>query len=214
MSLTTPKLVCFDIGGVLIRIVGEPQEAFFRAGEKLPEHMPWEELWPQLLALYNSFELGEMNETQFFLECSELTTMDPEKIRNVWRHWLVEPFPGVTRIIEKAKQSGITTACLSNTNIFHWNIMTGDGKDALPLSRLDRHFTSFDLKLAKPNSEIFSYVENAAGVSANEILYFDDSQVHISAAHAQGWQAHLITPSELPAQQMERVFKGFTELKV
>ena len=214
MAPTTPKLVCFDIGGVLIRIVGEPQEAFFRADEQIPDHMPWETLWPKLLALYDRFELGEMDETQFFIACSELTNMPSEKIRNVWRHWLVEPFPGTPRIIDKAKQTGITTACLSNTNIFHWNIMTGSGKDALPLDHLDIHFTSFDLKLAKPNSEIFSHVEKATGFAPNEILYFDDSQVHISAAHTQGWQAHLITPSELPAQQMERVFKSFAELKI
>jgi len=212
MNRTTPKLVCFDIGGVLIRIVGQPQEAFLRAGEELPSHMPWEQLWSQTLALYDSFELGEMSVGQFLERSSELTKMSKEQIANVWENWLIEPFPGTPRVIERAKQTGILTSCLSNTNLFHWQMMTGTGKDALPLDQLDIHFTSFELNLAKPNPEIFTFVEQKTGLAPNEILYFDDSQIHISAAHQQGWQAHLITPSELPAQQMERVFQRFPEL--
>ena len=214
MRPVAPKLVCFDIGGVLIRIVGDPQEAFVRAGEAVPAHMPWEALWGKLLAVYDAFELGQMDETHFFSDCSELTQMPVQNIRNVWEHWLVEPFPGNLRIIEMVKDAGIQTSCLSNTNIFHWNVMAGTGKNALPLNQLDMHFTSFELKLAKPNSEIFSYVETNMNIKPEEILYFDDSQVHISSAHQQGWQAHLITPSELPAQQMERVFKSLPGIQV
>ncbi|MDP1721836.1 MAG: HAD family hydrolase [Candidatus Gottesmanbacteria bacterium] len=50
-------------------------------------------------------------------------------------------------------------------------------------------------KLQKPDSRIFTLAEKEAGISGGEILFVENSQVHIEAAKIIGWQIFLYDSS-------------------
>jgi len=60
---------------------------------------------------------------------------------------------------------------------------------------------SGDVKLIKPNSEIYEMLVWRHGLEANETLFIDDTAANVEAARALGWRAiHCTAPLALAAQ--------------
>ena len=97
----------------------------------------------------------------------------------------------------------VKTACLSNTNARHWELITDPANPSyLPVEALDHPWGSQHLGLAKPDPAIYRKVEELAGVAPQHILFFDDIPENIDAAAACGWQAELVsrdTDNPIPA---------------
>ncbi len=58
---------------------------------------------------------------------------------------------------------------------------------------VDVWFFSAELRLAKPDPEIYAAVTDALGVPGEQVVFFDDRQVNVDAARGAGWDAHLWT---------------------
>jgi len=89
------------------------------------------------------------------------------------------------------KVRGISTACLSNTNHQHWEIM----RDISAFAAIQHRHASHLFQLEKPNQAIFRAFESATQARAVDILYFDDLAENIAAATQAGWRAELIDPN-------------------
>ena len=91
------------------------------------------------------------------------------------------------------------TFLLSNTNIIHWEYFTTQLKE-FGFSGLDEFFEkdyySHDLKMRKPDLDIFKYVLNDSNLIARETLFLDDNLKNIEAAQMAGIPSIQIT-SEL-----------------
>ncbi len=105
------------------------------------------------------------------------------------------------------------TACLSNTNRRHWRMMVTPGAHHLPLDRLWRRFTSFEIGAMKPSPDVYRHVEVAAAVEPREILFFDDNAANIAAAREAGWAVERIDSDGDPVKQIREKLSSEEMLK-
>lgn len=116
---------------------------------------------------------------------------------------LLGPYAGTLELVREMEATGVVTACLSNTNEPHWEVMSESGR--FPnIARLQFAALSHRLRLEKPQPEIYRELERMVGAAGEEVAFFDDSPVNVQAARALGWNADTIDPAADPAAQIRR----------
>ena len=206
------ELVCFDLGGVLIRICRTWQQAVERAGVELrppgrpvgdspSDRLPDNEDWNRA---HHDYETGRSDDLTFFTRAGEMAGITVEQTKQVLAAWLYEPYPGVEGLIQRLTTADhpVATACLSNTNAYHWLMMTTDCPARLPLEQLTYRFTSFEVGARKPDPAIYEHVERTTGAAPHRILFFDDHPPNVAAARQRGWNAHQIDHSGNTVEQV------------
>jgi len=195
------ELVCFDLGGVLIRITQLWHEAAAYAG--VPIRPGFDPTLPLTDApTFNPYQTGEIDDETYFRTLAEyLGAETPEAALAVHNHILIEPYPGVEGLIRELGQAGIATACLSNTNAPHWIEMNESGR--FPTQELlTLRMASHEVRIQKPDPAIFRLLEQSAHVSGESIAFFDDTAPNVVVARELGWNAFVIDPKGDPAAQM------------
>jgi FMN phosphatase YigB (HAD superfamily) len=196
------RLVCFDLGRVLIRIC----ENWAHASE-----VAWlsviDELDPALRGEYTTlltaFDSGHSDMLQFADGLSKLRKVSPADVIRMHEVYLRGPYPGAFELVDELVSMGITTACLSNTTDMHWQQMHDrKGPNFLPLEKLKYRFASFQMGCRKPNERIYRMVEEATGLSGPQILFFDDLPDNIQTASKLGWNAQQIMHDGEPIRQV------------
>ncbi|MFO0845727.1 MAG: HAD family phosphatase [Gemmataceae bacterium] len=91
-------------------------------------------------------------------------------------------------------------ALLSNTNDLHYRLFRR--QFATTLDRFDYLFTSHEVRLRKPDPELFRYVNKRLGGAPGEFLFIDDLPGNIDAARAHGWQGVVYHPDVDLRQQL------------
>jgi glucose-1-phosphatase len=199
---TPVKLICFDLGGVLIRLCDGWQHACQRAGVT-PCKPITDDDKKQLVELVHHEEVGGLDDGEFFSLAAPLLGLSAADSVAMSDAWLCGPFPGIEPLIDSLNDAGLTTACLSNTNDNHWRAMSDTTHpNALPLNKLHHRFASHLIKDRKPNPSIYQHVQQATNTPGGSILFFDDSAENIHAANAQGWHTCHITDPNNPVDQM------------
>lgn len=197
------QLICFDLGGVLIRIADNWTDACARAGLSVGIDPRLPLVHEYLAATANGIMTGQLDTRSFVAQIAKLTGLLPPQVMQASAGWLCGPYPGVGALIESVVASEVQTACLSNTNDHHWQLMTtNDNFNFLPLDRFDHRFASHLIGYVKPASGIYVYVEEATGMSDESILFFDDIAVNVEAAQKRGWLAYKIDQGGDPVAQM------------
>lgn len=100
--------------------------------------------------------------------------------------WLRGLYPGTEDLLARLG-ARYRLACLSNTNAAHWQ--KSEAMRWLQ-QRLDVALSSHELKLRKPQPEIFAAALERLGCAAGEVAYFDDLPANVAAARAAGFDAH------------------------
>lgn len=202
------QLVCFDLGGVLLRLCNGWGGALGRAGLTLQiadrvfyERRAFQEV-------NHAFERGEIEQANYADRVAGMTGLSPNDVLAVLDAWLVEPYPGIDAMLDQLEATSVRTACLSNTNQVHWGSFTSPGPLFLPLYRLDYRFASPFIGHRKPDAAIYRYVQAEAGLPPGAILFFDDTPENVRTATAIGWQAHLIDPLGDPIGQVTQYLRG------
>ena len=192
MPSKTIRLVCFDLGGVIIRICRTWLEACQRAGLPVREGIEGRlqreiETRRELNTLHQT---GRLDTPEYFQRVS--ATLDglysPDDIRAIHYAWLVDEYEGITDVIDVIHDAGLETAALSNTNPEHWQRM----QEFPSVMRLQHRFGSHELGLKKPDEAIYRALEENVNIRGSDILFFDDLQDNIDAARECGWNAVLI----------------------
>ncbi|MCC5829780.1 MAG: hypothetical protein JJU36_10080 [Phycisphaeraceae bacterium] len=197
-----PGVVCFDLGGVVVRLAGSLAEAAAHAGID-PSALAGARLeLGDIHELLFGLETGSMDEAEFFDRAGEVMGVDPAILRRVHAAWIIERYPGVVELWRELRERGIVLACLSNTSEPHWRIMSSPGPRHVPFGMLDHALASHRLGHHKPADEAFGAVEKATGHQGGAIGYFDDSDINIDAARRRGWRVGHIDPGGDPAEQM------------
>lgn len=192
-------MVCFDLGGVLVRITLDMAEAAARAGVaivgspgKFMDYPPFIE-----------FQAGRLSEDAYLIGLGEMLGCTAADALAVHNHILVEPYPGTLELIEALEANGVVCGCLSNTNAPHWQEMR-EGSRFPNVSRLSVAVASHEHQMEKPNAAIFERFRELAGwPHPDEIAFFDDTRANVDAARALGWRAWSIDPAEDTAEQMQ-----------
>jgi glucose-1-phosphatase len=205
-----PKLVCFDLGGVLVRIVRSLSEACARAGVPMSGELDH----PGAVSIAEDHGCGRIGD-QAWAErhAAALPGLySVEQLLAIHASWLLSEYDGVYGIVASLRAAGVVTACLSNTTESHWrrlvhrdNGQLREGAPEFPaIASIDRHFASHLLGVAKPDAAAFRAVESAANLRGPDVLYFDDTRPNVEAARRIGWRAELVDPTYETAPQMAR----------
>jgi len=200
-----PSLVCFDLGGVFIRLQPDLASACRDAGVEFRggwEHLPSD---APRLALIERYQVGAMECGPYYRAMSDLSAgrYSPEEIEAIHRVWVIEPYPGIDRLLDEIESAGLATACLSNTNVSHWRWLEG----VAAFARLHHKHASHLLRFHKPDERIYRAFEREVGRSRREIILFDDLPENVEAATRLGWQAHRIDPRGDAAEQMRQALR-------
>ena len=192
---TSVKLVCFDLGGVLVRIAKGWVDACQRAGVELPHAN--EAVWSRHRELMLRYETGEIDADAYMAEAPGVIGggVKAEAIVKVFDAWLLGMYPGAPELLDELRSRGFNTACLSNTNQHHWDMITGLAAYR-PLQRLDYRLASHELRVMKPNEQAYRRTEAATGFWGEQVLFFDDKAENVAAARAANWKAEVIDQTD------------------
>jgi putative hydrolase of the HAD superfamily len=206
------RLVCFDLGGVLVRIRTAWPELCRAAGLEVRGESAGDAAEKARQKLGQALQTGELSVEGWIEQvCAALgSTYAAQEITALHEAVLIEEYAGVAGLIDELHRAGIDTACLSNTNAAHWAIMMHldgagplDGEPRYPAVRsLRSHFASHLMRLTKPAPDIYRAFERATGRAAKEILFFDDLAENVEAARSVGWNAEHIDPTRSTDAQM------------
>ena len=198
---STVRLVCFDLGGVVVRICRSWPEACDAAGLEVRTCSCLNE---QLLRAWQTLsvdlQLGRMDNATFAERFSLALSgvYSPEEIDSVSRAWVLGEYCGIGELIDQLHTAGLETAALSNTSAEHWRELV-----KMPaISRLKHRFGSHQLELMKPDPAIYRTFEKQVGRSGSEIAFFDDTDENVRAARQAGWFAQAIDPAGSPPEQI------------
>lgn len=201
MSQAEVQLVCFDLGGVLVRLAGTWMECCRSVGA--PTKNIFAANGAELAGPAAAFDTGRIDDITFAREVSKLAPeYTPEMVLKVLDVWLAGTYTGVDDLIDEIHDAGLRTACLSNTNPRHWSLMTTNGHYAV-VNKLQHKFASHLLGLVKPSPLAYERVEQGTNLPGEAIVFFDDRPENIQAAQKRGWRAFLVDQAGDTAQQME-----------
>lgn len=198
-----PKNLIFDLGGVLIDLdvnrmlrgfegVGlDPRMFMAESAEKGATTVCEGMSVGQLLSDYQTGDITteELLET-ILPECRPGTTR--EQLVEAWNHCLVSIPEERLKTVRRWREKGYRTYMLSNTNDLHWRYISTHcfGGEGLGLEDcFDGVFLSHEMRLAKPDAEIYRSMLQRLGVRAEDCWFVDDAQVNVEAARKEGLQA-------------------------
>lgn len=207
--MTPPRIVCFDWGGVILRICRGWEEACGRAGLEV---RPIDD--GRARAMSERYQVGELEDDAYCEAIAEATggVYAPGEVRMIHEAWLIEEYAGVGALIEDIHAAGrCETGLLSNTNAMHYRNQLHrheGGTGRFPAARALHHRVASHLVgEAKPGEAIFRAFESLARCSPGEVLFFDDLGENVEAAERAGWRAVRVDHEGDPAAQMRGVLE-------
>lgn len=195
------RVVCFDLGGVLVEINHHWKGALLDAG--FPSEVADQFDFPLVeLEPFNEYQKGNLSLDTYLDVLSEFIK-DPDRSRALTAHNAIlrTAYPGIPELIADVHAAGLTTGVLSNTNAPHWDAMHHEPRLAV-LKSIHHPIASHLIRAEKPDPAMYRALENAASAKGGEIVYFDDAYGNVEAARELGWQAFRVDPLGDPAAQM------------
>lgn len=193
------KLIVFDYGGVIIDLYPEKTiSAFGEIGL-----INSDELYSPLsqIGLFDEFDKGLIVPNDFLKELKKNfpSTVENQQIIDAWNAMLGNISPEKLHFISQLK--GKYQVCLlSNTNEIHLEYIKEKNLSSGLSSGVEKYFDkvyySCRLGMRKPEKEIFEFVMNRHDVKPREILFIDDTQMHIDGAMQCGWNTLKVERNE------------------
>ena len=206
MPARPSKLVCFDLGGVLIRICSGWPEVLQRMNVTVDVDIEQAIRDEADDPLVHEYETGRIDTDKFCRRLAGTFSVEPDVVLQALDTWLLGPCGDIGRVLDRLHAADVATACLSNTNARHWSHMTGEGHARLPLDRLTWRFASRQVGMMKPDPRLYRHVEAETRIEPEAILFFDDREENLAPAAERGWRTHLIDPAgDTIAQMIEHL---------
>ena len=177
------KNIIFDFGGVIINIdYTKSINEFKKLGIKKSEHLYSKERQSNLFDL---LEKGQISEDEFLTILKKLTKKkDEKKIKDAWNSMLLDIPVERIHLLNKIK-SKYKLYLLSNTNEIHIKEIKkriGNKNWIQFVNLFNNVYLSYEVKLRKPEQEIFKCLLEKEKINAEETLFIDDSIQHIKSA--------------------------------
>lgn len=193
------RLVCFDWGGVIVRICRSWEEGCSAAGLDVRGDSAETMHRNERRALAARYQNGELTTDAFLDHLTDSLNglYSREEMLAIHHAWLLHEYAGVDAIVDWLNtMDGVETALLSNTNELHWERhqpgQHGTPAD-FPTAGLLRHKVASHIEcVSKPSREIYDAMTRLTGFGGDEILFFDDLADNIETARAMGWRAEQI----------------------
>ena len=105
----------------------------------------------------------------------------------------------MTTIVDELHAKGYPCYLLSNFS----HRFAAFSKTVHPLQVLDGKVISYQVHMAKPNSDIYEYTAEKFGINPQETLFIDDYLPNIEGARKVGYQAYLFTTPDAFRQYLK-----------
>ena len=185
--------VILDLGGVILELdVDSTIRAFQTLG--FPP-MKSADIILSKYPFFHEFETGKISPDDFMERLMEISgiQVSREKILEAWNAMILGFRADSVELVMRLRDQ-YRLFLLSNTNAIHEVYYNDQLRSEHGIGNLDRIFEkvyySHDLKMRKPDAEIFRYVLDDAGLTPEESLYIDDTFVHIETASGLGFRTH------------------------
>ena len=113
------RLVCFDLGRVLVRICDDWQQACGIAMVPFPAVLADRAVRERFHELTALGDIGKIGFDEFLQSASQILSLPAAQIRAAQEAYLRPAYVGSTELLEQLSARGIKTACLSNTSENH-----------------------------------------------------------------------------------------------
>lgn len=202
------KLVCFDLGGVLVKVAANWNEALAQAGVSA-ERIPAETVGLSEVAGFDEYQAGTWTEDAYLTSLADRFGLSAVEALSAHQSILVGEYDGALEVVNELNQLGIRTSCLSNTNDLHWQRLL-DAAYHPAVVALGQPLASHELGLAKPDPQIYRAAEAALGGTP---VFFDDNLANVEAARSVGWKAYQTDPKGDPPALIRQVLIELGYLK-
>lgn len=193
------KAIVFDYGGVIINIDYQATiDAFNQLGT-----IEFEELYSQASQsnLFNQIETGQISGQYFINQILDYLPpgTSPNRVVSAWNQMIQDVPVERVELLLRLKKEGYKIILLSNTNEIHielanrrWALASNQSPEEI----FDSVYYSHEVKMRKPNSEIFEFVCSEHQLKPSEVLFIDDSIQHIQGAKSIGINAIHLTGNQ------------------
>lgn len=168
------NVILFDVGGVLLQ--WKDKWLFDEISHELD--IPFEEIKDKFNANISELFIGKISEEQFWNKISDGVKINHEIISQTFLKRSILDTK-VLNLARSIKKQGFDIGILSN--------ITPETRRILPkqwIDEFDHVFFSDQIKLAKPDPKIFSYIKEK--LSEHQIVFIDDKQENVDAAKRYG----------------------------
>ena len=191
MSSKKIEWIIFDLGGVLVELIGVPTML-----EWTGNTMTVEELWRRWLESpsVRTFERGASTPEEFaksMVSEFSLPVSDKEFLE-AFITWPKGLYPGVVEMLSDL-HGRYQIGSFSNTNPLHWErFVRKNGIDRM----FDLNFPSHQTGFLKPDLDAFENVVRLLECHPEEILFIDDNQINVDGGLEVGMEALRISGSD------------------
>ncbi|WP_405397335.1 HAD family hydrolase [Maribacter sp. Asnod2-G09] len=178
------KNIIFDFGDIFINL--DKQAPLLEMAK-----FGFTELTPELDTIFKAYEMGLMESDEFVNQLQAIfTNATKDQIKNAWNSIILDFPEERLKFIEKLKSDNkYRLFLLSNTNDLHIDKV----KESMGLERFNRFkncfevfYLSQEMKMRKPNADIYEFVLNENELNSNETFFLDDTKENTDAASKLG----------------------------
>ncbi|TDT45486.1 putative hydrolase of the HAD superfamily [Maribacter spongiicola] len=178
------KNIIFDFGDIFINL--DKQAPLLELAK-----FGFTELTPELDSIFKAYEMGLMESDEFVNQLQAIfTNATKDQIKDAWNSIILDFPEDRLKFIEKLKSDNqYRLFLLSNTNDLHIDKV----KESMGLERFNRFkncfevfYLSQEMKMRKPNADIYEFVLNENELNANETFFLDDTKENTDAASKLG----------------------------
>lgn len=178
------KNIIFDFGDIFINL--DKQAPLLEMAK-----FGFTELTPELDTIFKKYEMGLMESDEFINRLQAIfTNATKDQIKDAWNSIILDFPEDRLKFIEKLKNDNqYRLFLLSNTNDLHIDKV----KESMGLERFNRFkncfevfYLSQEMKMRKPNTDIYEFVLNENQLNANETFFLDDTKENTDAASKLG----------------------------
>jgi len=149
---------------------------------------------------FMQLEKGKISAEEFRSEIRKMTTntITDKEIDDAWNAFLVR-IPSEKLDIVYQLRKKFRVIMLSNTNAIHFPYAERtffSYKNRSIDEYFDKCYRSYDMKMAKPDAEIFEAILSQEQVAPNQCLLLDDGPKNIEQAQKLGFQTYFVDPKE------------------
>lgn len=153
--------------------------------------------------LFDHFEKDAITPAAFRKEVCDMIELDLEDAAfdDGWCALYMDVYPQAEKMLQDLKQKYRIVA-LTNTNSIHQPVWMQKYQDVL--GHFEKVFISNEMRLRKPEKEIYKEVLNYLDVKPEEVVFLDDNPDNIRGAEAIGIKGILVTS---PEQMQEELYQ-------
>ena len=196
--------IIFDLGNVILNI---DYQSTIKAFEKIgTENASILYSKSSQTKIFDQLETGKITKEDFILEIQKIIPKASKcKIINAWNA-IIKDLPESRIDILKNLKDKFSIFLLSNTNSIHIDYIVkkigGEKYDEF-YNLFDKVYYSHEVKLRKPDPNIFKLVINENNLKIKNTFFIDDSIQHINSAKKLGLQTYHLNNS---IESLETIF--------